>query len=159
MRRVSIVFLFIMITIIISYQNVIFAAYSSEALEEELHQQIEQTFKERSRIWNQFLMGQYSSIDEVKKDLKKSIANPLLKSDIEMFEQMLNNPTSYEGISKVTLKNISIVNNSLNEVELKIILLWDVMGYENEYSEEIEYKVKMKKRKDGWLLSSYEISE
>jgi len=95
----------------------------------------------------------------VKKDLKKSIANPLLKSDIEMFEQMLNNPTSYEGISKVTLKNISIVNNSLNEVELKIILLWDVMGYENEYSEEIEYKVKMKKRKDGWLLSSYEISE
>jgi len=157
MKRVSIIFLFVIT--IISYQNVIFASYNSEALEEELHKQVQMVFKERSRIWNQFLMGQYLSIYEMKEDLKEVVADPLLKSDMDMFEHMLNNPTSYEAISNVTVKNIYIVKNSSNKVKVETIILWDVSGYEKEYTEEVKYIVEMVKSKDNWLLSNYDISK
>lgn len=157
MKRLSIIFLFILT--IISYQNVIFASYNSEALVEELHQEVDRVFKERSKIWNQLLMGQYVSIDEIEKDLNEFIVNPLLKLDIEMFEEVLNNPTSYEGISNVTVKSIYVVKNSLNRVKLECIMLWDISGYENEYTEEIKYIVEMENIKDRWMLSNYQISE
>ena len=157
MKRVSIIFLFILT--IISYQNVIFASYNSEALVEELHQEVERVFKERSKIWNQLLMGQYVSIDEIEEDLNEFIVGPLLKLDIEMFEHMLNNPTSYEGISNVSVKSIYVVKNSLNRVKLECIMLWDISGYENEYTEEIKYIVEMENIKDRWMLSNYQISE
>lgn len=157
MKKVSIIFLFIIT--IISYQNVIFASYNSEAFEEELHQQVGQVFKERSRIWNQFLMGQYVSISEMKEDLDKFITDPLLKSDVEMFDQMLNNPTSYEEISNVIIKSIYIVKSSSNKVQLEAKAVWNVSGYENEYMEEIKYIVEMEKVNDNWLLSDYEVSE
>jgi len=157
MKRVSIIFLFVIT--IISYQNVIFASYNSEALEEELHKQVQMIFEERSRIWNQFLMGQYLSIYEMKEDLKEVVADPLLKSDMYMFEHMLNNPTSYEAISNVTVKNIHIVKNSSNKVKVETIILWDVSGYEKEYTEEVKYIVEMVKNKDNWLLSNYDISK
>jgi len=157
MKRVSIIFLFVIT--IISYQNVIFASYNSEALEEELHEQVQWVFNERSKMWNQFLMGDYLSIYEMKEDLKEVVADPLLKKDMEMFEYMLNEPTSYEEISNVTVESIYIVKNNLNKAKLEVIILWDVSEYENEYTEEVKYIVEMVKIKDKWLLSKYDISE
>lgn len=157
MKKASIAFLFIII--LISYKNVIFASYNSEVFGEELHHHVERVFKERSEIWNKILMGQYIHINEIEEDLNKIIVSPLLEFDVEIFEQILNNPTSYEAISDVTIKNIYIVKSGFNQVELKTTIIWDVIGYDNEYTEEVKYIVKMEKIKDNWFLSNYEISK
>ncbi len=151
--------IFLSILIIFSYQSVIFASYNNETFEEELHQQVDLVFKQRSRIWNQFLIGQYSSIDEINKDLKEFITDPLLKSDMKMFKEIINNPASYEEISDVSVKSIYPIKNSLNKIEFEATLLWKVSGYQNKYTEEIKYIVKMEKIKNKWLLSDYEVSE
>lgn len=157
MRRVAIIFVFIVA--IISYHNVIFASYNSEVIEEELHQQVEQIFQKRSRIWNQFLIGQYTSVAQLEEELKIIVTNPLFKSDVKMFEQMLSSPTSYEGICDVSIQNIDTIKNNSKKAKLEVVILWEIEGYENNYNEEIKYIVEMEKYRENWLLSNYEVSE
>lgn len=157
MKRIAIIFLLALT--IISSQNIIFASYNSEVLEEELYQHVEHVFKERSRVWNQFLLGEYRSVAEIKEDLNGFIADPLLDSDLEMFEEMLNNPGSYEGISNVSIKNLSLINSSLNKATLEVQALWNVSEYEHEYTEEVLYSVAMERIEDRWLLTDYQLGE
>lgn len=157
MKRLSIIFL--LVITIISSQNVIFASYNREVLEEELYQHVENVFKERSRVWNQFLLGQYLSITEIEEDLKQFITEPLLKSDVAMFNEMLKNPGSYEEIADLSIKNLYVIHSGLNKVTLRALVIWDVVEYENEYSEEVEYVVEMEKIKDRWLLRDYQLSQ
>ncbi len=156
MKRVFVIFLFIVT--MISYQNVIFASYSNDTFKEELHKEVETLFKERIRVWNQFLIGEYLSIYEIEKELKEFTVYPLLKDDMEMYKEMIFEPRSFEMISKVKVKDISIIKNSSNKVKLEARVLWDVSGYVNDYSEEILYSVELEKVKDKWMLSNYKIN-
>ena len=72
---------------------------------------------------------------------------------------MLSVPTSYEGISDVSILDIRAVKNSFEKAILEVLILWEVEGYENNYNEEIEYIVEMKKDRGNWLLSDYKINK
>lgn len=156
MRKVIIIFIFIIA--IITCHNFIFASYN-KATEQELHKQVEQALYERSRIWNNFLTGQYISLFQLEEDLKKIITDPLFEADMKMFKQMLSFPTSYEGISNVSVQNINIIKNGFEKVILEALILWEIEGYENNYSEEIGYVIEMKRDKGNWLLSDYNIGK
>ena len=76
---------------------------------------------------------------------------------MKIFKQMLSVPTSYEGISSVSIQNIRIIKNNFDKVILEVLILWEVAGYEDNYNEEIKYIIDMKKHKEKWLLSDYKI--
>lgn len=156
MKKITIVLVFI-ITIIL-YHNFIFASYDSIASEDELYTHVEQVFNERTKIWNNILIGEYLSISQLEKELEIIITDPLLKSDMKMFKQMLSTPTSHEGISNVSIKNINIIKNSVEKVILEVLILWEIEDYENNYDEELGYIVEMKKNGSNWLLSDYKIN-
>lgn len=157
MKKVLVIFLFLFI--IISYQNIIFASYNNEALEEKTQPHVQQAFKGRSKVWNQFLNGEYRSVDEIKGELETFIADPLLKSDVKMFGKMMKDPMSFEQISSVFIKDISIIKNNKDVVILDTVVIWTVLDYSETYEEKLRYTVEMKKNKDKWFLSDYEISK
>lgn len=157
MKKVLVIFLFLFI--IISYQNVIFASYNNEAFEEKIQPHVQQAFKGRSKVWNQFLDGEYKSVDEIEVELETFVADPLLKSDIKMFEKMIKDPMSFEQISSVYIKDITIIKNSKDVVTLDTVVIWTVLDYLETYEEKVRYTVEMKKNKDKWFLSNYEISK
>lgn len=155
MRKFTIVLAFIIT--IITCHNFIFASYSNDTLETELYMRVEESFYQRTKIWNKLLAGQYTSSPQLEEDLKKVITEPLFGLDMKMFKEILANPTSYEGICNVLVKDIYIVKNSFKKTVLEVLILWEIEGYENNYNEEIKYIVEMKREKNGWLLSNYEI--
>ncbi|ABW18739.1 hypothetical protein [Alkaliphilus oremlandii] len=156
MKRVFMIFLFIIM--IVSYENVIFASYNEEVFEEDLYHQVDGIFKERIRIWNNFLTGQYISTDKIEEDLKNFISYPLIEEEIEMYEKMVAEPTSFEMISKVYIKDIDVIQNKLNTVQLEATVLWDVLGYLDNYTEELNYWIELKRVNDRWMLSDYKIN-
>lgn len=65
MKRVIIIIIFIIT--IITCHNFIFASYNNKTTEQELYRQVEQVFCERTKIWNNFLIGQYTSLSQLEK--------------------------------------------------------------------------------------------
>lgn len=155
MKRIFIIS--ILIIGIITWHNFIFASYSNETFEQELFEQVKQVFYQRTRIWNNLLAGQYTTLLQVEEELGDIITNPLLELDMKLFRQILDSPTSYEGISSISIKDICIIKNSFKRVDLEIVVLWEIEGYENNYNEEIKYSAQMEKIKEKWLLSDYKI--
>ena len=155
MKKAIIIFTFI---IAITCHNFIFASYNAKTSEHELYKQVEWVFCERAKIWNNFLTGQYTSLSQLEEELKVIVTDPLFKEDMKMFKQMVSVPTSYEGISNVSVRDVHTVRNSFEKAVLDVLILWNVEGYENNYDEEIEYIVEMKKCGSNWLLSDYKIS-
>lgn len=157
MKKVIVIFIFI--TVILICHNFIFAYYNGKTTEQELYKRVEQVFCERANIWNNFLFGQYTSLSQLERELRGIVTDPLFKSDMKMFEQMLSAPTSCEGISDVSILGIHGVKNSFEKAILEVLILWEIEGYENNYNEEIEYIVEMKKDRGNWLLSDYNINK
>lgn len=157
MKKVIVILIFIIA--IITCHNFIFASYNSKTIEQELYKQVEQVFYERTKIWNNFLIGQYTSLSQLEKELEVIVTNPLFKSDMKMFKQMSSVPTSYEGISNVSIQSIHTIKNSFEKAVLEVLILWEIEGYENNYNEEIKYIVEMKKDRENWLLSDYKINK
>ena len=157
MKKVIVIFIFI--TVILTCHNFIFAHYNGRITEQELYKRVEQIFYKRSNIWNNFLIGRYTSLSQLEKELREIVTDPLFKSDMKMFKQMLSIPTSYEGISDVSILDIHAVKNSFERAVLEVLILWEIEGYENNYNEEIEYIVEMKRDRGNWLLSDYKINK
>lgn len=156
----KILFILSFVFIIIFYESIIFASYNNnEALEEEIQPYIEQSFENRNKVWNKFLAGQYSSIYKIENELKNFVVNPLLKSDIKMFETMIKEPMSFEEISNVSIQDISIIENKREVVILDTTVIWTVLDYREVYKEKVKYIIKMKKNKNKWFLSDYEIKK
>lgn len=155
MRKVFVIFIFI---IAIACHNFIFASYNGRTTEQELHKQVERIFCERARIWNNYLIGQYTSLARLGDELETIVTDPLFGSDMEMFKQMLSAPTSYEGISGASVQSVRTIKNSFGKAVLEAEILWEIEGYENDYKEEIEYIVEMKKYGENWLLCDYKIN-
>ncbi len=157
MKRVIIIIIFIIT--IITCHNFIFASYNNKTTEQELYRQVEQVFCERTKIWNNFLIGQYTSLSQLEKELEEIVTNPLFKSDMKMFKQMLSIPTSHEGISSISIQDISTIKSSFEKAVLEVLILWEIEGYEDNYNEEIKYIVEMKRDRGNWLLSDYKINK
>ncbi|NMA03790.1 MAG: hypothetical protein GX925_03685 [Clostridiales bacterium] len=155
MKKVFIIFTFI---IVIACHNFIFASYNGKTTEQELYKQVKRIFCERARIWNNYLIGQYTSLAQLEEELETVVTNPLFRADMEMFEQMLSVPTSYEDISGVSVQDVHVIKNNFRGAVLEASILWEIEGYENNYKEEIEYIVEMKKDGENWLLSDYKIN-
>ncbi len=152
MKKIIVIFIFI---VVIVCHNFIFAFYSGKTTEQELCKQLERIFCERTRIWNNLLTGQYISLFQLEEELKVIVTDPLFKEDMKMFKQMLSAPTSYEGISNVSIKNIHMIKNGFEKAVLEVLILWEIEGYENNYNEEIKYVVEIKREGENWLLSDY----
>lgn len=157
MKKIVIILLFI--AIVFSYQNTIFASFKDASDNEDVTNEIEWIFKERAKIWNEFLSGKYSTILEIEEELKHILIDPLLRFDIEMFEQLRLNPSSYEGISNVSVVNISKIKNNSKNIEAQVTLTWEIEGFDKDYSEDIKYFIHMEKVRDRWLLKNYEVIE
>ena len=155
MRKVIVFFIFI---VAVTCHSLIFASYDGKTSGHELCGQVERGFCERARIWNNFLMGQYTSLSELEEELKTTVTDPLLREDMKMFEQMLSIPTSYESISGVSVQNFHTVKSGFEKAVLEVSILWDIEGYENNYNEEVKYTVEMKKCGGNWLLSDYKVN-
>lgn len=76
-----------------------------------------------------------------------------------MFKQMLSIPTSHEGISSISIQDISTIKSSFEKAVLEVLILWEIEGYEDNYNEEIKYIVEMKRDRGNWLLSDYKINK
>lgn len=155
MKRVFAIFVFIII--MISYHNIIFASYNNEEIEIQIMEETQRIFEERTRIWNCFLTGHYSSTEPIEEDLRLIIGNPLLKEDLDTFSQMLNNPSSYEKINDILVKDINLIKVNSKILIFEATILWELQYYEEQYKEEIKYKIQLDQFGNKWMLVAYDL--
>ncbi|MCC5912140.1 MAG: hypothetical protein JJT76_17110 [Clostridiaceae bacterium] len=154
----KIVVLFFLMLLILGHETITFASYKNDnVLEKELTYQLQETFEKRIEVWNGFLMGGYDSLQGIQIALEGVVGEPLLTIDIETFKEMLDNPTSYEGIEKVDISNCKVIYANNKEAHLTADILWILEGYGGKDMEEITYNLEMKKMDNKWLLTNYEV--
>lgn len=132
-----------------------FASYTNkEVLAKEVENDLQQIFNNRVNIWNK-LMVENISLDDIQMQLGESISEPLITNDMEIFEDILNNPTSYETILDVDIQDCEIIKITRKKGVFLVKIAWTLEGYEDMDYEEVEYDVDMIRKNNRWLLSDY----
>lgn len=154
----KIVVLFFIAILIIGHENIIFASYKNEeVLNEEMKYYLQEVFSNRANIWNLFIKGA-STIEDTEMQLKEYTTEPLISVDMAIFQEILENPTSYEIIGEVDVQYCEAIKLQGKEGIFRVGILWELETYEESEYEEVEYLVVMKKYKDKWLLSDYHLN-
>lgn len=154
----KIVVLFFISILIIGHQNIIFASYINKRnTNEEMKLYLQEVFDNRINIWNNLMMER-TSLEDIEKQLKEYTTEPLLTVDMEMFKDIIINPTSYESIREVHIQNCEAMKITEEERVFIVDILWVLQNYEELAYEEVEYIVKMEKEGNKWLLSDYQLN-
>ncbi len=159
MERIITIIIIALIIATVMCHNFIFASYNNKVTEQDLCERVKNVFYERTKIWNNFLIGQYASLSQLGRELGEIVTDPLLESDMKMYKQMSIIPTSHERISDISIEKIHVIENNPQNAILEISILWEVEGYENNYNEEIGYIIEMKKNRENWMLSNYTVNK
>ncbi|SNS86190.1 hypothetical protein SAMN05446037_102458 [Anaerovirgula multivorans] len=154
----KIVVLFFIAILIIGHENIIFASYKNEeALNEEMKLHLQEVFSNRVNIWNTFIT-EGATLEDTKIQLKEYTTEPLIEVDFAIFQEIVENPTSYEVIKEVHIQNCEAIKVHGKESTFSVEILWVLETYEELVYEEVQYIVIMKKDKNKWLLSDYQLN-
>lgn len=155
----KIVAMFFLIILLMGNKDFIFASYKNEKTsEEELKYHLQEIFDKRIEVWNAFMTGEYSSLKDIEDDFKNYTMEPLLTIDLKVFEDILNNPTSYEMIKDVNIINCQPIDKKENKGTYLVKIAWELEDFGDIVCEEFEYIVEVIKIKDNWLLRNYELN-
>jgi len=120
-----------------------------------LQSEIESIFKTRADIWNDFILGGYETFELLEKDLRCNTVEPLITSDLSIFNEINNNPTSYELIQGVSVKSFEVKHINKQHAIGNVEIAWTMQDLQSTYVENIEYVVNLTKMNDRWMLSDY----
>ncbi|SET80716.1 hypothetical protein SAMN05660297_03571 [Natronincola peptidivorans] len=155
----KIVVLFFLVILAIGHENIIFASFKNQEIEDEaIGQYLQEVFEERVQIWNEFMMKGDKDLQSIKKQLMEYTTEPLLSFDMNAFEDLLKNPTSYEIIRDVSIERCQSIEMEGSNRTYLVEIFWVVEAYEELHREEVEYIVIMEKINDKWLLSDYQLN-
>jgi len=159
MKRIIV--LSFVIILLVGNRNIIFASYNNmdEISEAEIKVSLQEIFNKRIEVWNAFMIGENLSLVNIKEDLKIYIAEPLLTIDLNIYEDMMNNPTSYEVINDVKILNCQLISRNEKNRSYLVSIAWELEDLGEIIHEELEYKVEVVKIKDNWLLKNYELNQ
>ncbi|AKL94908.1 hypothetical protein CACET_c14440 [Clostridium aceticum] len=155
----KIVVLFFFVVLLIGHENFIFASYESqEVSEEEIQQHLQEIFDERIDVWNDFMVGKYSSLEAIRRDLEDYTTEPLLAIDISTYESIMNHPSSYEIIKEVNVMHCETIKANGTKGTYLVRIFWGIQSYDEFTYEEVEYIVEMLHIKNKWMLSDYQLN-
>lgn len=159
MKRIIV--LSFVIILLVGNRNIIFASYNNrdEISEAEIKVSLQEIFNKRIEVWNAFMIGENLSLVNIKEDLKIYIAEPLLTIDLNTYEDMMDNPTSYEVINDVKILNCQLISRNEKNRGYLVSIAWELEDFGEIIHEELEYKVEVVKIKDNWLLKNYELNQ
>lgn len=159
MKRIIV--LSFVIILLVGNRNIIFASYNNrdEISEGEIKVSLQEIFNKRVEVWNAFMIGENLSLINIKEDLKTYIAEPLLTIDLNIYKDMMDNPTSYELINDVKILNCQLISRNEKNRSYLVNIAWELEDFGEIIHEELEYKVEVVKIKDNWLLKNYELNQ
>ncbi|GAB6086944.1 hypothetical protein [Alkaliphilus crotonatoxidans] len=156
MKRIIPLFL---ILILLSIQSQSFSAtidsLEQESQYEERMARLTTLLRERNRLFNSLFRSEVPTIREIEAELSLIVTEPLLKSDIEVFEAIIEMPASYEKIRDVEIIKAELLKHSATVETWEVVVRWQIEGYEGITGEDVGYYVEMEKIDGCWLLKDY----
>ncbi|ABR49282.1 hypothetical protein Amet_3143 [Alkaliphilus metalliredigens QYMF] len=156
MKKGIIFFLLIILLFVNDYEIFAFLDPNGGAIEN-IQEEFEFVFQKRTEIWNGIIHGQYGTKQEFERDLKNLMVDPLLTMDLNIFEQILREPTSYEAIRYMEIKEFTVTQLKAHNMVGEVTIFWEVESYEDVYVEEVTYEIQMRRKNQQWYLADYEI--
>jgi len=115
---------------------------------------IEDLFTQRALLWNT-IYNDSSSTEGFRQQLHLIEEDPLLSYDINAFDEMKDSPTDLDKVLGFSIIHIEDLAYGRSNIYANIKAVWKMQGHDSYYFEEIDYKVTLKKSKDGWKLLDY----
>lgn len=157
MRMIIIATTLTLLLLVIPFESKVFT-YSEGVINANLiGEELEQIFMTKANIWNKFVLGGYETIRSLELDLREISVDPLLSSDLKIFNELKNNPTSYELIESVTIQNFELIDINKYYAIGNVQINWVMQDGQQTYMEEIDYTVYLLRVHEKWMLSDYVI--
>jgi len=119
---------------------------------------VEDLLNRRIEIMNRG-MYQGEEFDKIQTELEEIEKGDLLKEDMLSIEEVRNFPTDLAYVNKVIIKDIIKSNWYSNTLNLKLLMEWEVIYYEEKEKEEIVYNIEIVKEMDSYFLKKLEVAE
>jgi len=121
---------------------------------EKLEAALYEVMSQRIEIIEKAAFGE-TSYDEAQRLLVDITQNPLLKSDLQIIENLDEFPTEIDRVQSFNIgqiRNLSVIGNNIC---FSAEIVWNMEGLNGPYTEESVYFFEMKKDKDKYLLYNY----
>ena len=155
----KIVTAFLLIILLSTQYPIIFASLQEQEAEIDIQERLLEIFESRADVWNDFLVYHYETSEDLIERLEGHSTEPLISKDKLLFDQLIENPSSYERINQLHFDNLKVVKSKQNEIILKGDIVWEIGDHQRSYFEKATYKISLKRTKDEWYLSDYNISD
>lgn len=161
MKKVLLFFL-LLITLVIN-RDMIFAVEDNDSdLDEtqalQIKNDINNLLNKRANLWNE-LFSEEKKLEEIINELKEIVEDPLLTYDVEAFNQIKMQNTGMEKILNVDVLKIKDSVLTENDLTADIEVEWLMEGFEKNYKEQVDYKMKLIKVDDKWKIYDYKVIE
>lgn len=148
---------FLLIILLSTQYPIIFASLQEQEIDNEIQQRLLEIFNKRAEVWNDFLRYDYEYDTELLKRLAEISTEPLLSDDRQLFNQLLESPSSYEIIEGLQFERLRKVKGDDGEMTLKADIIWEIEGYNGRYTERASYTISLKCIEEKWVLSNYSV--
>ncbi len=148
---------FLLIILLSTQYPIIFASLQEQEIDNEIQQRLLEIFNKRAEVWNDFLRCDYEYDTELLKRLAEISTEPLLSDDRQLFNQLLESPSSYEIIEGLQFERLRKVKGDDGEMTLKADIIWEIEGYNGRYTERASYTISLKCIEEKWVLSNYSV--
>lgn len=122
--------------------------------EEKLEAALYEVMSQRIEIIEKAAFGE-TSYDEAQKLLVDITQNPLLKSDLQIIENLDEYPTEIDRVQSFKIgqiRNLSVIGNNIC---FSAEIVWNMEGLNGPYIEESIYFFEMKRDKNKYILYDY----
>jgi|GEM_PF-6108469 len=150
---------FLLIILLSTQYPIIFASLQEQEAELDIKVRILEIFENRANVWNDFLLYDYESSEDLISRLEGYSTEPMISKDKLLFDQLIESPSSYERINKLNFHSLRVLRSKKDEVILKGDIVWEIGDPNNSYIEKATYKISLKRTDDKWYLSDYYISD
>ncbi|MTI48581.1 MAG: hypothetical protein FH761_12120 [Firmicutes bacterium] len=119
---------------------------------------IEELLSERMHIMNEGLFNQMD-IDTVEEKLTGIERGKLLLEDINIIKKSRELPTDYSYPFGMKIKSVESVKYEETNVELYLVLEWEIAYKDKQTKEDFLYKIKLLKQKERYYIYNIEVIE
>lgn len=148
---------FLLIILFSTQYPVIFASLQDQGVELDIENRLIEIFEKRAAVWNDFLEKNFDSSEALLEEMVNYSAEPMISNDISLFNQLIENPSSYERINSLQFDKLRILRSNDNELILKGDIIWEIGDLNTNYLERASYTISLKRAKEKWMLSDYNI--
>lgn len=126
---------------------------------DEILPRIQEIFEVRTDIWNNLLdESADKNLTKVQLKLRDYVEDPLLREDLKTFQEMIENPTSFEKVLSFRIDECSILETFNGITKVLLNIYWELEGYDGISNESVNYFVELTKENQKWYIRDYRVA-